>query len=189
MTSLWVRDMCMVFNVSFNNISTRRSSDLLFVEDTGEPRENQRPTANHWQTLPNNVVLSTSRLRVICTDCICSYKSNCNTITTMTNPTSFWSDKIIPFFNKTKIIQMTTSMSRELKGLIDWCLTPPSAVFQLYHGVPRLPIACINFNNAEFSMITLLSQLYVRVCTLFRCGKPLHDRIILPREKGLGPYN
>jgi hypothetical protein len=31
------------------------------VEETGVPRENHRPVANHWQTLSHNVVSSTPR--------------------------------------------------------------------------------------------------------------------------------
>jgi len=34
---------------------------VLFVEETGVPWENHRPTASHWQTLSHNMVSSTSR--------------------------------------------------------------------------------------------------------------------------------
>ena len=40
----------MVFSATFNNIS------VLLVEETGEPRENQRPVASHQQTLSHNVL-------------------------------------------------------------------------------------------------------------------------------------
>ena len=60
---------------------------VLLVEDTGEPGENHRPVASHWQTLSHNVVHSPwSRLElttsvVMGTDCIGSCKSNYHTIT------------------------------------------------------------------------------------------------------------
>jgi hypothetical protein len=30
---------------------------VLLVEETGEPWENHRPVASHWQTLSHNVIL------------------------------------------------------------------------------------------------------------------------------------
>jgi hypothetical protein len=44
-----VRDM--VFNDTFNNISVISWRSVLLVEETGVPRENNRPVASHWQTL------------------------------------------------------------------------------------------------------------------------------------------
>ena len=72
----------MVFNATFNNISVISWQSVLLVEATGIPRENHRPTAIHWQTLSHNVVSSTARHVVICTDCTGSCKSNNHTITT-----------------------------------------------------------------------------------------------------------
>ena len=46
----------MVFNATFNNISVISWRSVLLVEETGGPRENHRPVASHWQTLPHNVV-------------------------------------------------------------------------------------------------------------------------------------
>ena len=46
----------MVFNATFNKISVILWQSVLLVEETGGPRENQRPVASHWQTLSYNVV-------------------------------------------------------------------------------------------------------------------------------------
>jgi tRNA A37 threonylcarbamoyladenosine synthetase subunit TsaC/SUA5/YrdC len=43
----------MVFKATFNNIS------VLFVAENRVPREYHRSVASHWQTLLQNVVLST----------------------------------------------------------------------------------------------------------------------------------
>ena len=48
----------MVFNVTFNTISTMSWRSVLLVEETGVPRENHRPVVSHWQTLSHNVVSS-----------------------------------------------------------------------------------------------------------------------------------
>ena len=48
----------MVFNATFNNISTISLWSVLFVEEIGE---NNRPAASHWQTLSHNVVSITPR--------------------------------------------------------------------------------------------------------------------------------
>ena len=45
----------MVFNVTFNNISVISRRSVLLVEEAGEPRENHRSVARHWQTLSHNV--------------------------------------------------------------------------------------------------------------------------------------
>ena len=45
-----------VFNATFNNISAISWRSVLLVEKTGEPWENHRPVACHWQTLSPNVV-------------------------------------------------------------------------------------------------------------------------------------
>ena len=37
----------MVFNTTFNNISVISWPSVLFVEETGVPGENHRPTASH----------------------------------------------------------------------------------------------------------------------------------------------
>ena len=36
-----------------------RGSQVLLMEETGVPGENQQPAASHWQTLSHNVVSST----------------------------------------------------------------------------------------------------------------------------------
>jgi hypothetical protein len=41
----------MIFNATFNNISVLSWLSVLLVEETGEHGENQRPAANHSQTL------------------------------------------------------------------------------------------------------------------------------------------
>jgi hypothetical protein len=50
----------MVFNATFNNIRVIFWQSVLLVEEIGVPGENHRPVASHWQTLPHNVVSSTS---------------------------------------------------------------------------------------------------------------------------------
>ena len=57
----------MVLNATFNNISILSLRKVLLVEETGEPGENHRPVASHWQTLWHNVVSSTPRLSGILT--------------------------------------------------------------------------------------------------------------------------
>ena len=52
----------MVFNTTFNNISFISWRSVLFVEETGVPRENHWPAASHWQTLSHNVVASKPHL-------------------------------------------------------------------------------------------------------------------------------
>jgi hypothetical protein len=37
----------MVFIATFNNISVKSWRSVVFVEETGEPEENQRPVASH----------------------------------------------------------------------------------------------------------------------------------------------
>ena len=51
----------MVFNSTFNYISAISWRSVLLLEETGVPRENQRPAVSHLQTLSHNVVLSTPR--------------------------------------------------------------------------------------------------------------------------------
>jgi hypothetical protein len=52
--------MVIVFNATFNNISVISWWSVLLVEETEVPRKKQ-PAVSHWQTLANNVVLSTPR--------------------------------------------------------------------------------------------------------------------------------
>jgi hypothetical protein len=52
----------MVLNATVINISVISWQSVLLVEETGEPGENPRPAASHWQTLSDNVVSSTSLL-------------------------------------------------------------------------------------------------------------------------------
>ena len=49
----WVR--IMVFNATFNNIAVISMWSVLLVEETGIPRESNRPVASHWQTLSLSV--------------------------------------------------------------------------------------------------------------------------------------
>ena len=51
----------MVFNAIFNNISVTSLWSVLLVVKTGEPGENHRPYASHWQTLSHYAVSSTPR--------------------------------------------------------------------------------------------------------------------------------
>ena len=52
---LWTYIVCfMVFNATFNNISVISWQSILFVEETGGPRENHWSVASHWQTLSHN---------------------------------------------------------------------------------------------------------------------------------------
>ena len=53
----WVR--VMVFNGTFNNISVTLWQLVLLVEESRVPGDNHRPATSHWQTLSDNVVLST----------------------------------------------------------------------------------------------------------------------------------
>jgi len=46
-TNLPLGVMVMVFNATFNNISVVSWRSVLFVEQTGVPRENHRPAASH----------------------------------------------------------------------------------------------------------------------------------------------
>ena len=55
--SIWF----MVYNATFNDISVISWRSVLFVEETGGPRERFRLVASHRQTLPHNVVSSTPR--------------------------------------------------------------------------------------------------------------------------------
>jgi hypothetical protein len=50
--------MIMVFNATFKNISVISWRLVPLVEETGVPRENNRPVASHWQTWSHNVVSS-----------------------------------------------------------------------------------------------------------------------------------
>jgi len=51
----------MVFIATLNNISVISWRSVLLVEETGEPGENSRTAASHWQTLSHNVVSGSSR--------------------------------------------------------------------------------------------------------------------------------
>jgi len=48
-------DCLMIFNATFNNISTISRREVLLVEETGGSGENHWPVASHWQTLSHNV--------------------------------------------------------------------------------------------------------------------------------------
>ena len=78
----------MVFNATFNNISVISCRSVLLVEETGESGENHRPV-KHYHIMLYRVHLAWFELImlvVIGTDCIGSYKSKYNTITTTTAP-------------------------------------------------------------------------------------------------------
>jgi hypothetical protein len=54
--SVYLRQIFMMFNATFNNISAISWWSVLLVEKTGGPGENHRPVANHFQTLSHNIV-------------------------------------------------------------------------------------------------------------------------------------
>jgi len=82
-------DEIMLFNATFDNISSISWRSVLLVEKTGIPRENHRLAASHCQTLWHKVVaiahshmgFELTTLVVIDTDCISGCKSNYHTIT------------------------------------------------------------------------------------------------------------
>jgi hypothetical protein len=57
--TVWFRFM--VFNATFKNIPVISWRSVLLVEDFAVPGENHRPVTRHWQTLSDNIVLSTPR--------------------------------------------------------------------------------------------------------------------------------
>jgi hypothetical protein len=65
----------------------------------------------------------------------------------------------------------------------------PSVFCDVYLLIPY-PKEIINqyFSIIGFFMITLFARLYVRVGSLLKCGKHLHDGIISLGD-GLDPYN
>ena len=83
----------MMFNATFNNISTISWQSVLLVEETGVPRENHWPLVSHWKLY--HIMLHRVHsarvgfeltLVVMDTDCIGSCKSNYLIITAMTAP-------------------------------------------------------------------------------------------------------
>jgi hypothetical protein len=83
----------MVFNATFNNISTISWQSVLLVEETGVPRENHWPLVSHWKLYhimlhrvhSARVGFELTTLVVMDTDCIGSCKSNYHIITAMTS--------------------------------------------------------------------------------------------------------
>ena len=63
--SVWLKVRVMVFSTTFNNISAISWRSVLFVKETGVPRENHRPVVSLWQTLSHNVVSITPRMSEI----------------------------------------------------------------------------------------------------------------------------
>jgi hypothetical protein len=53
---VYLRQIFMMFNATFNTISAISLRSVLLVEETEGPGENHRPVANHFQTLSHNVV-------------------------------------------------------------------------------------------------------------------------------------
>jgi hypothetical protein len=51
----------MVFNIPYNNMSVISWRSVSFVEEIGVPGDNHRPSASHWRTLSQNVVLNSPR--------------------------------------------------------------------------------------------------------------------------------
>jgi hypothetical protein len=77
----------MVFKVTFNNISVISWRSVLLVEDTGVPVVNHRPaqvTDKLFHIMLYRAGFELTTVVVICTDCIGSCKSNCQTIRTIT---------------------------------------------------------------------------------------------------------
>jgi hypothetical protein len=79
----------MVFNATLNTISAISRRSVLLVEETGVSGENHRPVASHWQFYHIMFYwvhlawagFELTKLVVIGTDCIGSFKSNYHTIT------------------------------------------------------------------------------------------------------------
>ena len=72
-----IRYNIMIFNAPLNKISAISWRSVLLVEETGVLKENQRPVANHWQTMSHNVVSSTPRLSWIRTHNISGDGTDC----------------------------------------------------------------------------------------------------------------
>jgi hypothetical protein len=51
----------MIFKSAFNNIAVILLRSVLLVEETGVPRENQRPAASHRQTSYHHTLSNTPR--------------------------------------------------------------------------------------------------------------------------------
>ena len=88
----------MVFNATLNTISAISQRSVLLVDETGVSGENHRPVASHWQLYHIMFYwvhlawagIELTKLVVIGTDCIGSFKSNYHTITTTTTPYVSW---------------------------------------------------------------------------------------------------
>ena len=136
---IWVR--VMVFNATINTISFLSWRSVLLVEETGVPRENQRPVANHWLTLSHNVCIEyTSQwsgcelttLVVTYTDCTGSCKSNNHTFMTTTTLSTYVSIMVMRIKNIYKIIFQAQHKSRYIE-LPDFLIysnkTPNNLIF------------------------------------------------------------
>jgi hypothetical protein len=114
---------------------------VLLVEETGEPGENHRPVASHWQTISHSVVSSTPHLSgfklttsvVIGTDCIGSCKSNYHSITT----------KMVPTFYKEKIYFYLQTLC-----VLNIC--------QIYISLKSDHLLCVSFWNKYYCRILIL---------------------------------
>jgi len=58
---LIMKNVVMVFNTTFNNMSVILWRSVLLVAETGVPGENHRPAVSHWHTLSHALVSSTPR--------------------------------------------------------------------------------------------------------------------------------
>ena len=100
---------------------------------------------------------------MISTDCIGSCKSNCHMLTTMVPRFNLkWILKnLILYTNLTKLFNNSMLLHNVIVNkqqklfnyswLIDWCLTPTLAIFQLYGGVFNYSIA-VNRKRANNAM-------------------------------------
>jgi hypothetical protein len=96
---------------AFINISAISWWSVLWVEETGVPREKHRTVASHWQTLSHNVVSSTPRLswiRICCCNCIAEILLKV-VLNTINLTLLWWEDK-----HSFAFLFLNTNLDREL---------------------------------------------------------------------------